>query len=48
VAVTLSICAAGFAFFRLIAGYFPIFEAHSPEAAPREVETKEADPVVVG
>ena len=48
VAVTLSICAAGFAFFRLIAGYFPIFEAHSHEAAPREAEEKEADPVVVG
>jgi Ni/Fe-hydrogenase subunit HybB-like protein len=48
VAVTLSICAAGFAIFRLIAGYFPIFEAHSHEFAPPVVEEKEADPVVVG
>jgi Ni/Fe-hydrogenase subunit HybB-like protein len=48
VAVTLSICAAGFAFFRIIAGYFPIFEAHSHDSAPALVEEKEADPVAVG
>ncbi len=50
VAVTLSIVASGFAIFRLIAGYFPIFEAHSAEgaAAPRELEAKEEDPVSVG
>ena len=29
VAVTLSIVAAGFAIFRVVAQYFPIFEAHS-------------------
>jgi len=45
VAVTLSIVAAGFAIFRLIAEYFPIFEAHSPERQPAEVEEQEADPV---
>jgi Ni/Fe-hydrogenase subunit HybB-like protein len=48
IAVTLSICAAGFAFYRLIAGYFPIFEAHErKQTAPAE-EAEEADPVVVG
>ena len=44
VAVTLSIVAAGFAIFRLIAEYFPIFEAHSEERRPAEVEETEADP----
>ena len=48
VAVTLSIVAAGFATFRVIAQYFPIFEAHSHEHAPAEVEETEADPVAVG
>ena len=38
-----SIVAAGFAIFRLIAQYFPIFEAHSPETAPAKVEEQEAD-----
>ncbi|HUI55758.1 MAG TPA: Ni/Fe-hydrogenase cytochrome b subunit [Bryobacteraceae bacterium] len=47
VAVTLSIVAAGFAIFRGIAQYFPIFEKHSPEHAPAEVEEKEADSVGV-
>jgi Ni/Fe-hydrogenase subunit HybB-like protein len=47
VAVTLSIVAAGFAIFRVIAQYFPIFEAHSPERAPAEMEETEADPVGV-
>ena len=49
VAVTLSIVAAGFAIFRVIAQYFPIFEAHSHEqrALARREET-EADPVAVG
>ncbi len=33
VAVTLSIVAAGFAIFRMVAGYFPIFEAQAPAHA---------------
>jgi Ni/Fe-hydrogenase subunit HybB-like protein len=45
IAVTLSIVAAGFAFFRLIAQYFPIFEAHANGHAPANVEETEADPV---
>ena len=45
VAVTLSIVAAGFAIFRLIAQYFPIFEAHSPQLEPVEIEETEEDPV---
>jgi len=45
VAVTLSIVAAGFAIFRLIAQYFPIFEAHSAQPEPVEMEETEADPV---
>ena len=48
VAVTLSIVAAGFAIFRVIAGYFPVFEAHSLERAPAEVEEKEAVSITVG
>jgi Ni/Fe-hydrogenase subunit HybB-like protein len=48
VAVTLSIVASGFAIFRVIAGYFPIFEAHTHEAAPRELEEAEEDSVSVG
>ena len=48
VAVTLSIVASGFAIFRLIAGYFPIFEASEPTAAPRELRETEEDPVSVG
>ena len=47
VAVTLSIVAAGFAIFRMIAQYFPIFEAHSHDHAPSEMEETEADPVGV-
>ena len=47
VAVTLSIVAAGFAIFRFVAGYFPVFEAHSHEAAAAKVEEKEEDPVEV-
>jgi Ni/Fe-hydrogenase subunit HybB-like protein len=45
IAITLSIVAAGFAIFRLIAQYFPIFEAHSSEEAPARVEESEAVPV---
>jgi Ni/Fe-hydrogenase subunit HybB-like protein len=48
VAVTLSIVATGFAIFRVIAGYFPIFEAHSHEKAPVELEETEADQVAAG
>ena len=47
VAVTLSIVGAGFAIFRVIAEYFPIFEAHPHEHAP-EMEKTEADSVAVG
>jgi Ni/Fe-hydrogenase subunit HybB-like protein len=51
VAVTLSIVASGFAIFRLVAGYFPIFEAHTERhtgaSRPREWESEE-DPVSVG
>ena len=42
VAVTLSIVAAGFAIFRGIAQYFPIFEAHAPGGAAGEMEAREA------
>ncbi|MGA3096951.1 MAG: NrfD/PsrC family molybdoenzyme membrane anchor subunit [Bryobacteraceae bacterium] len=48
VAVTLSIVAAGFATFRVIAQYFPVFEAHSQDRAPSEVGETEEDPVAVG
>jgi Ni/Fe-hydrogenase subunit HybB-like protein len=48
VAVTLSIVGAGFAIFRLVAQYFPIFEAHSEEHAPRKAGVREADPVAIG
>lgn len=51
VAVTLSIVGAGFAIFRFVAGYFPIFEAaHHPAAsahAPAEVRETEAAAVAV-
>ena len=47
VAVTLSIVAAGFAIFRIVAQYFPIFESRSHETAPAEMEEKEVDPVEV-
>ena len=47
VAVTLSIVAAGFAIFRVIAGNFPVFEAPSPERAVSEIAEKEYDPVAV-
>ncbi|HLK66101.1 MAG TPA: Ni/Fe-hydrogenase cytochrome b subunit [Bryobacteraceae bacterium] len=48
VAITLSIVAAGFAIFRLIAQYFPIFEEASHEAALGEVEERREDTVTVG
>lgn len=43
VAVTLSIVAAGFAIFRGIAEYFPIFEAHPAVAASEEMAETEED-----
>jgi Ni/Fe-hydrogenase subunit HybB-like protein len=43
VAVTLSIVATGFAIFRLIAQYFPIFEAQRREAQAVVVAIKERD-----
>ena len=48
IAVTLSIVAAGFAFFRIIAQNFPIFEAHSQEPEASEAGETEADRVAVG
>jgi Ni/Fe-hydrogenase subunit HybB-like protein len=48
VAITLSIVAAGFAIFRVVAQYFPVFEAQSQDAAPSEVGETEEDPVAVG
>jgi len=48
VAVTLMIVASGFAIFRLIAGYFPIFEPQAAEAAHEELEQKEEVSVPVG
>ncbi|HEY2015383.1 MAG TPA: NrfD/PsrC family molybdoenzyme membrane anchor subunit, partial [Bryobacteraceae bacterium] len=48
IAITLSIVAAGFAIFRIVAQYFPIFEAHSPEHALAEMEETEADAVAAG
>jgi len=48
VAITLSMVAAGFAIFRSVAQYFPIFEAHSAERTPAEVEEREASPVSIG
>jgi Ni/Fe-hydrogenase subunit HybB-like protein len=47
IAVTLSLVAAGFAIFRIAAGYFPIFEAHSHEREPASVRAKEEDSVTV-
>ncbi len=47
IAVTLSIVGAGFAIFRVVAHYFPIFEAHSHEKALEAVEETEADSVAV-
>jgi Ni/Fe-hydrogenase subunit HybB-like protein len=48
VAITLSIVAAGFAIFRMIAQYFPIFEAHAQDRAHSAMEETEEDPVTVG
>jgi Ni/Fe-hydrogenase subunit HybB-like protein len=48
VAVTLSIVGAGFAIFRAVAHYFPVFEAPSEEQAHEEMGETEADPVAIG
>ena len=43
IAITLSIIAVGFATFRAIAAYFPVFEAHAPALAPVAMEEREGD-----
>ena len=48
VSITLSIVAAGFAIFRVVAQHFPIFEAHSSEPALLDVGVKEPNRVAVG
>jgi Ni/Fe-hydrogenase subunit HybB-like protein len=48
IAVTLSIVAAGFAIFRVIAQYFPVFEAHEAETADLPASVPEANHVAVG
>jgi Ni/Fe-hydrogenase subunit HybB-like protein len=48
IAVTLSIVAMGFAIFRVIAHYFPIFEAPSHETEAKEMEESEAESIAVG
>ncbi len=47
VAVTLSIVAAGFAIFHMIAKYFPIFEPEAHAQPARETAKKEADLVAI-
>jgi len=47
IAVTLSIVAMGFAIFRFVAQYFPVFEAHSHEVAAARAEESEEDKVAV-
>jgi len=48
VAVTLSLVAVGFAVFRVIGQYFPVFEAHPAQSGVARAEEKEADPLAVG
>jgi Ni/Fe-hydrogenase subunit HybB-like protein len=48
IAITLAIVAAGFAIFRVIAEYFPVFEAQVREPALSEAGELEEDPVQVG
>ncbi len=48
VAITLSIVAMGFLIFRLVAEYFPVFEAHSPQPASLKQEETEEDVIAVG
>jgi Ni/Fe-hydrogenase subunit HybB-like protein len=44
-AITLSIVAAGFAIFRMVAHYFPVFEAQGHQSADELVEHREAEPI---
>jgi Ni/Fe-hydrogenase subunit HybB-like protein len=46
IAITLAIVAAGFAIFRIVAEYFPVFEAQAPVFS--EAREMEEDPVEVG
>ncbi len=46
IAITLSIVATGFAVFRAIARYFPVFEAETAEIAAAEAREKERDLVI--
>ena len=48
VAVTLSIVAVGFALFRWVAGYFPVFEARAAQSAPAAVPEPEERRIAVG
>ena len=45
--IIISICAAGFAIFRIAGQYFPIFEGHSFGQVVSSVEEREQDRVVV-
>jgi Ni/Fe-hydrogenase subunit HybB-like protein len=47
IAVTLSIVAAGFAIFRFVAHYFPVFEEPAHEPAPARAEERQAETVTV-
>ena len=48
VSITLSLVAVGFAIFRVIGQYFPVFEAHPAAAAPGTRGAKEAGPLSIG
>jgi Ni/Fe-hydrogenase subunit HybB-like protein len=48
IAITLSIVASGFAIFKVIAQYFPVFEAQSHEETPRMARETEEARVAVG
>jgi Ni/Fe-hydrogenase subunit HybB-like protein len=48
VAITLSLVASGFAIFRVIGQYFPVFEAHPAQFGPVPAEEEEADRLAVG
>jgi len=48
VSVTLMLVAFGFAIFRVIGQYFPVFEAHSLESAAQDGVEREVDPLAVG
>jgi Ni/Fe-hydrogenase subunit HybB-like protein len=48
VAITLSLVASGFAIFRVIGQYFPVFEGHPAQFGPVPAEEEEADRLAVG